>query len=461
MAQWLVLIGLFSKTYGESIPVVAASIPVYLYFIIFCRQLWLRPIKIDQLVFNSKVTFWSFIVVLDQLIMIGYSYVKTIRPQDTRGIFNGSVNTVLFVANIFLIYYLLVVLLDSQDQILKFVQGTIKTFIGFAIFVLLPQVVATFSHFLDGWVNLIGKLFESRHVGRNDFYWLGSYATTQHRVNGFSNEASFLAVLLAIVFIPLFLAAIRYNFSFFENRVDLKTTKYYWLLLAISFFVLFFAKTTTGFIVILLAILILLVRLDVKRRKQLVLVALLMLAVLVVLYISVPYIQELLNHYLFKKQGTSNRLGGTIGLFLTFLHYPLTGVGEGFTSFYNFKFVPTNTIHNWEFQDIFLQTGYPVQSIWGGWLASFGLIGIVPIVIFIYHKSREALSLYKAIDLVDSDNFRLYQVLIESFFYSLFMLGILALFTFSWKDNINYVIFFFYIVTFKFAKKQVSSTAIS
>lgn len=458
MAQWLVLIGLFTKTYGSSIPVTMTSIPVYLYFVIFCRQIWLRPNKFNKLVLNSKVVFWTFIVILDQLLMIGFSYYKTLQPDFTRGIFNGSVNVILFVANVFLIYYLLMLLIDSETQILSFVRGTIKIFIGFMCFVLLPQIVATVSHIFDGWVNLVGNLFEARYIGRDDFYRMGSYVTTLHRVNGFSSEASFLAALLGIVFVPFFLAAIRYNFSFFKNRVDSKTTKYYMLFLIVSFGVLFFAKTTTGIVVIILSSCILLIRSNGKQRKRMVMVAFFVIIVVFALYFGVPYVQDLLNNYLFKKQGTSNRFGGTIGLLLTFLHYPLTGVGDGFTSFYNFQFVPKDTIRNWEFQNIFLQSGYPVLSVWGGWLAGFGLVGVVPVGMFIYHKCKTAVKLYQDISFIDSEQLTLYQVLIESFFYSLFMFCVLALFTFSWNDNIYFVIFFFYLAVFRIIRNQLDNS---
>lgn len=457
MAQWLILIGLFSKTYGSSIPVTLASIPIYLYFILFCRKLWLQPERLDTITFAPKVTLWAFIVLVDQLLMIGVSYVVTDHPDFTRGIMNSSVNTVAYFANIFFIYYLMVLLIDSQTQILKFVQGTIKTFVGFTILVLLPQVVATVSPVLNGWVNLVGKLFEAKHFGRADFYAMGSYTTTLHRVNGFSSEASFLAVLLAVVFIPLILAAIRYNYSYFKNRVDRTVTKFYWLLLLTSFFVLFFAKTTTGILVIIFSVLILLIRLKGKRRNQLLILGLIACGILALVYFTVPYVQNLLNSFLFKKQGTSNRLGGTIGLLLTFVHYPITGVGDGFTSYYNFKFVPLSTINNWEYQNIFQKSGYPIQSIWGGWLAGYGLIGVIPVVVFIYHKCKQAMAAYQKIKALNDTSLTLYQVLIESFFYSLFMLFVLALFTFSWADNIYLVILFFYFVMIKFVGRQLQN----
>ncbi|MFD0897526.1 hypothetical protein [Loigolactobacillus binensis] len=457
MAQWLILIGLFSKTYGSSIPVTLASIPIYLYFILFCRKLWLQPERLDTITFAPKVTLWAFIVLVDQLLMIGVSYVVTDHPDFTRGIMNSSVNTVAYFANIFFIYYLMVLLIDSQTQILKFVQGTIKTFVGFTILVLLPQVVATVSPVLNGWVNLVGKLFEAKHFGRADFYAMGSYTTTLHRVNGFSSEASFLAVLLAVVFIPLILAAIRYNYSYFKNRVDRTVTKFYWLLLLTSFFVLFFAKTTTGILVIIFSVLILLIRLKGKRRNQLLILGLIACGILALVYFTVPYVQNLLNSFLFKKQGTSNRLGGTIGLLLTFVHYPITGVGDGFTSYYNFKFVPLSTINNWEYQNIFQKSGYPIQSIWGGWLAGYGLIGVIPVVVFIYHKCKQAMAAYQKIEALNDVSLTLYQVLIESFFYSLFMLFVLALFTFSWADNIYLVILFFYFVMIKFVGRQLQN----
>lgn len=455
MTQLLVLIGLFAKNSASSVPATLASMPIYLYFFVFCRQLYVQPTKLDDIVVNSKVLLWAFIILLDQLVMIGFSYVSTSQPDLTRGIFTGSVNTILFFANIFLIYYLMLVLIDSHERVLKFVQGTLVTYILFILLVLIPQVIATLSHVLDGWVNLIGGLFEARYVGRNDFYNLGSYVTTQHRVNGFSSEASYLAVLLAVIFIPFILAAIRYNFSYFKNKVDYSVTKYYWVLLLVSFMVLFFAKTTTGFVVILLAGLILLVRLNRERRQHLLLLALVAMVILLILYLNVTYIHDLLNNYLFKKQGTSNRLGGTIGLLVTFLHYPITGVGDGFTAAYNLAYVPIHTIHNWEFRHVYAISGYPILSVWGGWLAGYGLIGIIPVVLFVRHKCQQAVGIYKKLVILPDSESLLYQVLIESFFYALIMFFILALFMFSWISNIYFVVFFFYVVMLKFCAKNV------
>ncbi|MDT3394370.1 MAG: hypothetical protein LIR10_07360, partial [Bacillota bacterium] len=61
------------------------------------------------------------------------------------------------------------------------------------------------------------------------------------------------------------------------------------------------------------------------------------------------------------------------------------------------------------------------------------------------------------IDTLKNSSLTLYQVLIESFFYSLFMLVVLALFTFSWADSIYLVIFFFYFVMIKFVGRQLQN----
>ena len=455
MAQWLVLIGLLTKNYDLSLPMVLTSIPIYFYLIILCWQFFSKPDQIQTITFDTKVLFWIFIILIDQLVMVGFSYVHTDRPNLTRGILTGSLNIILFIGTIFLVYYLMNLMINNQLMALKFVQGTIKTFLGFFALVLLPQVIATVSPILNSWVNLVGRLFEARYVGRDDFYWAGSYVTTQHRINGFSSEASYLAVMLAVIFIPLFLTAIRYKFSFFKNKVNPKSTKYYWLLLMATFFVLFFAKTTTGFVVILLSSLILLIRLDNKRRNRLLVVILLLICLIVLLYINVPYIRTLLNQYLLKKKGTSNRLGGTIGLLMTFLHFPISGVGDGFTGFYNLKYVPTNTIHNWEFRNVYIQSGYPVLSVWGGWLASFGLIGVTPVIIFIVNKCKKARLIYQKLILINSKNSMFYRTLIESFFYFLFMVVVLSLFMFSWTNIIYLVMLFFYIRIIKLSSEEL------
>ncbi|MFD1316964.1 O-antigen ligase family protein [Loigolactobacillus zhaoyuanensis] len=455
MEWFLIPVSMLLKNFSYTLPTVLSTFPIYILAGLFIYRLISDSNSLEVLEVDRRVMTMTLSVLLSQLVMIVYSYQITTRPQDTSGMATGPINLFAYFANIFLVYYLLVLVLRGTKQIRNFIKATMITFLVFSILVLLPQIFATRFWNLDHYVNLIGHLFEATHKGRTDFYQFGSYTTTLRRVNGFSQEASFLAAQIGIVFIPFLLAAIKNKVDYFHDQMTKRSLAFYWGLLIFAFITLFFAKTSTGFVVIGVAVIAFIVSLPAGQRKNYYYGIGIALLILLILYFVNPSISELLNKYIFKKQGTSNRLGGTLALFLTFLHYPLFGVGRGYTSFYNFEFVPKALTHNEEFFRVFQQTGFSNQSMWGEVLAGYGLIGIVPVVIFVYHKIKKGRQLQNVLQHELTPTTRLYISIIDSFYYTLTIFAVVMLFSLSWTDNIYLVVFFFYIVVINYLDKEL------
>lgn len=453
--EWaLVPVSMFLKNFSYTLPTTLSTIPFFLMVIFLLFSIYSTPAGLEKIQIDTKVLITTLVVMLSQLVMYLYSYQITNRPHDTSGLVTGPINLVCYIANIYIVFYLMQLTMQDSKKIRNFVKATMITYTVFALFVLLPQVYATSHWGLDHYVNFIGKTFEATHKGRDDFYQFGSYTTTLRRVNGFSQEASFLAAQIGIVFLPFILAAIKNKFDYFSDNFSYLSKAYYWLLLLITFVTLFFAKTSTGFVVIAVAIVVFIFSLPRKERWFYYKVIGLVLCLLLILYLFDPAINNILDRYIFKKQGTSNRLGGTLALFTTFIHYPITGVGRGYTSFFNFKYVPSGLTQNKEFYQVFQKTGFSNQSMWGEVFAGYGLIAIVPVFTYIYHKVKAAKRLKKVLSQNSTITNRLYATVIDSFYYSLCIFSIVMLFSLSWTDNIYLVIFFFYIVIINRLNKE-------
>lgn len=443
MASFLIPIGLFIKTINHSLPGLMQALPIYLFILYVLFKFIQRPKDVLTIPINGRVILVYALLLISQLIMIFYSYSVATRKGVTSGLTTGPLNVFLLLGNFLLIYVLMELSVSTQNDEVKLFKSVFVTFAFLFVLVLLPQIIATFSSVLDSWVNFLGKSFEATHDGRIDFYAKGSYATTLHRVNGFEKEASFLASLLGIVFVPPILASIKNKYNVFN--AGKRETKLFWILLVIVFITLFFAKTSTGFVVIGITMIILFTIIPRDFRKQAYLIILFGILFMFILYKTSGYVSFVLNKYLLQKSGTDNRIGGTIALFRTFFHYPLFGVGAGYTSYYNFKFVPDWSTYNYEYQVIFAKSGYPDQSVLGSILASYGLMGLVPMVAYLYHKIKNAMNLKSRYFSAKDDSSLFLKTVIDSFYYYLIFLFILSIFTFSWTDEIYLVMFMFYI----------------
>ncbi|ANK62543.1 hypothetical protein AYR56_09960 [Loigolactobacillus backii] len=454
--EWFIIpISLFTKNINYTLPSVLATLPIYVFAVMMLYRCVTVRGTFSAIMVNRKVLTITLINILAQLVMIIYSYNVTNQPENTSGLSTGPVNVFLFFGNIFFVYYFMSVIIKDDASALNFTKSILITLFVFSVLVLIPQAIATVSRKTDMWVNLMGRLFEVEHTNRGDFYWVGSYTTTMRRINGFSSEAAYFSAQIGIVFIPFILAAIKNHFDYFKNARVRYVWKYLGLLLFL-FLILLLAKTSTGILVIIIALLCLFVSAPKEYRRIYFVIGIVGLVLLAGLYQFVPYVHALLTKYLFAKQGTGNRVGGTIGLFKTFLHYPLFGAGQGYLSYYIFKFVPHATTLNGEFHFNFLKTGYPALSIWGMIFASFGLTGVVPLFIYLYNKIKLAWRIKKQAITSQLSNAIFYNTIVDSFYFTLVLFSVIAFFTFSWGDEIYLIIFFFYIVMLKRASKELN-----
>ena len=446
MVYWLVPSGLLTKVLINKGPLISQSAPFF-FMCAFLLYIILFKKKLTTFKLSLNVLYSTFLILICQIIAILLTNFRYPREMEqTAGILNGTISVIVTGFIIFVTYYVVQFTFDSEISIKKFFSGSVITFVIYLILILIPQAIDTVTGSIDGYANFIGS-FEQRHVGRNDFYSLGSYVTTLNRVNGLLPEASFLAAMIAIVFIPMIVSGITNHFNLFGLK---KKCSYIilWIVLVTTIIILFLAKTSTGFVAIGLAAIELLIFSNKQDKKIFFGLGLILLVVLIISYFELSFVHTMLNNYLLKKQGISNRLGGTIGLFLTFIHNPIIGIGMGFTSPYVFTYVPFSMTINEEFIKIFSYTGFADQSVWGEIFSYFGLVLVVPMFIFIKGKIKKSLVILK------SSNNSFNKFVMHSFFMYLINLTTISLFSFEWNQCIYYTIFFAYIVAINFISSE-------
>lgn len=455
MTFLLVPISLFNKVIVSGVPGIMNTIPIYLFAVIFFLQIKSKKVYLNDFTVSRKVYIFFTVSALAQIATAFRSlFITTENSTISVNIVSNVGNMLVTFLAIVFYYYFAGAVFTSDKMVNRFLQSGIVTLIVLYVLVIIPQIITTFSPILDGWINFIGKLFEERHPGNNYFYANGSYATTEHRVNGFSPEASFFAAMIGIIFIPLLLSAIRNRYDVFKKRFSRNS---YYGLLFVTLIILLFARTTTGFLVVFLTIALLVF--SVHGRERIVVLSTLCIGLIMVimLYIANTTFQNLVNSYLLQKQGTDNRMGGTIALFRIFLKYPILGVGSAI-DYFMFKLVPISTTNNLEFYSNFLPSqSYPVQSIWGEFFAYFGLIVMIPVLIYLVKKVKVAVNLRKWLreDGKSYSQGGLYVYVIDAFLYTLVFFAVLACFSFSWTESYYLLFYSFYIVIInKLLKKK-------
>lgn len=455
MAAFLIPISMFTRSYVYSIPMLLQSLPIYFFAFFVAFKFLVNSNTVSLIPINYTVIRVFAFVLVTQLIMILYSFSISDRKSLTSGLATGPINVFLILGNICLVYSLIYLTVDSTKTAQAFFKSIIWTVIAFFILVLLPQIIATRSSVLNGWVNFLGKTIEAHHKGRT-FYDNGSYVTTLHRVNGLDPEASFFAVKIGVIFVPVILASLKNRYDILSGKLK-RHLSLYWTLLILLMITLFFAKTSTGMVVIGLTVITLFFVVPKQQRYWLWCAIIAGFLMVILLYFTNSYVHNLLEQYLFNKSGTSNRLGGTIALFRTFLHYPFFGVGSGYTSYYNFKYVPQATTHNFEFENVYMKLGYPDLSVMGSILASFGLIVAIPLFIFVKNKLKKAKQVQAVLRTQHSSDACFVKTVIDSFYFYLIYLIVLSFLSFNLQDEIYLVMLMFYIQVINQATKRLQS----
>lgn len=429
------------------------SLPIFAFAFLFGIKFLENNKAVFDVPVSYKTSLWMTAILAAQLMTIVFGYSSSKNKEMTSGLTTGPINILIFFGNIVLVYILVYLVLNSDKSEKIFFRSLIMTFVVFFVVILLPQIIATFSTKLDSYINFIGHLFETHHKGRESFYSSGSYTTTMRRVNGFEPEASYLAALIGIVFVPPILASLKNDFNLFTGKKSQKLIGT-WFTLGMVVLSLFFAKTSTGFLVIALLGLCLFKVVSKESRRFLWTIYLVLGCILVLAYLIVPSIHTILNQYVLAKQGTDNRVGGTIAAFKTFLHYPFFGVGMGYTSDFYIKFVPHSTINNFEYQNVYLKTGYPSLTVLGGALASYGLFGVVPLFMFIRNKVKAANQFKRTLLAAETERATFLKMIIDSFYFYILFSVVLSVFVFSWQDEIYVLMLMIYLQIIRRAQKE-------
>lgn len=455
MQALMLPITMLTKQFFWVLPGNFAELPtlIFLGWIIYYFGLKKEPL--EKVKINSVVLLFLLIANLVQLLTMVFFQTRIARIPTSAtaspGAFHAWLNFTAIELGIILIYYIVFFNIKTDRQINDFLKVSVVTLIVYLMVILLPQVIASRFGFIDGWVNLVGRLFEQRWPGRN-FYASGSYVTTLRRVNGLAPEAGYLAAQLGIVFIPPLLAALKNRYDYFSSAGQ--PMRKYWYLLVATLITLLFAKTSTGIVVIALTLILLFIAGTKSQRKRYLGGYAVLGIIGLIGYLLIPSLRNLLDQYIFQKSGTSNRIGGTLGLLATFIHYPFTGVGNSFTNYFLLQFVPQNTRYNAEYFAVYSATGYPVLSNAAGWLAQYGLIIIVPVIFYLYRKIKAAFLIKRQIRSLNDAQSRLYKTVIDSFFYSLIMYFVLSVLIFTWSENYYFMMFFFYVVVINQLQKR-------
>lgn len=454
MEAWLIPVSLFTKKY-LSISTLAI-LPLLVYLAMFAYLLLTKRDSLHQIKVSKGMFAFVLVFLAVQTIIIFFTFNRVKNDPSSPNLFSGVFFGVyLLMFNFIIIAMLTKTLITGYSKISSFYRSVYWTIILYGLVVLLPQLMVVTIHFGAQWVNFLASLFEEQHPGRIDFYYNGSYATTLGRINGFSSEASFLAAQVGIIFLPVLLSSIK-------NRVNITgfNNKYYkfinWGLLIFLWVILLFAKTSTGILVIVLSVLMLFFTASISEKVVYFVLGIFASLILVIGYLKIGPLKEIIDNYLLHKSGVSNRLGGTIGLIITFFHHPFFGVGTGYESYYLMKFVPAGTTDNWEFLNVFTKSGYPVQSVIPDLFARYGLIIMLPVTFYIGMKIQSALKLKKYINItnVHDEYSDLGKVTIDAFLIFIVMYLIIGLFSFGWYNSCYFVMFFFYIVSLNLVKNN-------
>lgn len=385
MVNFLLPITFFSKNYSNSVAETSSMIAFPLFIAIILVQLFRFPGRLKSILPSKTALALTGFFWVMQLGAMAWSYNQTGETILTTGIIHSGIILFTWTLTIYIAWAVIQVTVIDQKDEKNFVKSGLIALAIYLVLVVCPQILVTLNKGdFSGYVNHLAGLFERHwrmHGPSYDFYRNGSYVTSEHRVNGFEPEAAFLANLLGVVYLPILIGLTATGQKFWnwtKNRSwDIALNVFF----ALSLFgILFLAKTTTGILTAGVAYILWIIWSKGQMRTVLMSIAVIGLVLIAVAYIKVPTVHNLLNQFLFAKGGTDNRLGGTIGLLLTFITHPIFGVGYGFTSFFTLKNVPEYTTHNFEFEHVYSQFGYPNLSDFLGWFASFGLVIMIPAI---------------------------------------------------------------------------------
>lgn len=460
MTSFLIPISLLIRSYIPLPVAQLTTLTLYIYIVLlifhFIKK---RQITINFL--NTKVIIYCFFALSLQIIAMMLSYIEITNGNLNKHPLKQIIVFSILMIVIFSYYIVVKVFITNIDDCRKFLKGIYYAF-WIVMGVLIIQFIYLSTGGLKSLVTFIGQYLEA-HFNR-DWYVSGSYVQTAGRINGFNPEASYLAAQLFILFAPFIIAAIINKFDIFNWEKQYNSLKYFFMLGLILFF-LFFGRSSTGFVAIGVIIIFLWFKLKLKRKFIFTYALLSLFFILFIIFKDNTIVLEIFNHYLFEKDETSssNRLGGTIALILTWLNNFFFGTGYGYQDYYLFKYVPEWSKSNSEYQYVYLKNNYyPILSVFLGWFAQFGTIIMIFITIYIFKLIRDINKITKY--LVNNVNVKyvsLLNTIKDSANLFVIFYIVMSLLVFQWTDAYFIVVFFFFVVYRQLLKGYKNQISIS
>ena len=456
MSALLLPISVFIKNFIELPISYLRELPIYFYLLLIIISIIIgTKIKLKRL-FNTKVFICIAIVLGFQLLamLISYGYIG----NDSLNInpIKQFIKLCIFLTCIFIHYFVVKLLINNMQDVRGFIRGNIiSLFIVLAIsYIQLLYVI--FPGLFDGFVSIIG-LFENRFD--RSWYDNGSYVQTMERINGLNPEAGYLAAQLLIVFVPFILASIKNKVNIFSGSKRYKPTFFYLLLTSIVI-ILFFAKTTTGLVAILMIFAFFWMSLPLKRKVTTAIMFVILGSIGIVYCLSNSYMMEILNENLFNKAQSGsamNRSGGTIGLIIIWLKHLITGIGWDYHNFYLFENVPLWSTGNWEYHNVYLtENFYPILSIFFGWLAEFGTVCMIFIILYLNKLLKDYRLLSKQAISINHENCQMIIAIKDAAHFFVYFYIIISFLSFGWSESFYLIMFFFFIVVRQLLKDELS-----
>jgi len=455
MSSILVPVSVFIKEHFSTSISYLSQLPIYLFILFIIVVISKRGIPINNNTINTRVILGIMLFLGLQLIAMLLSFSEIGDNILNKNPIKEFIKLCIFIIFIFLHYLVVKLIIIDKKTILSFISG-----IGIALilvlgisFLQLMYITLPENPFINKMVNFIGH-FEDRH--NRDFYYNGSYVQTLERINGLNAESGYLAVQLLVAFVPFIISSIKNKVNIFSLRKGIHSYNplLHYLLLFLVIIILFYAKTTTGLISILVIATSLLFLLQIKRKITYTIMLMGLVYIGLKIGMHNPNFMGILNEYLFNKAetvSTMNRYGGTVALIITWLQHLTVGVGWNYQDYYLFKNVPSFTTNNWEFHNVFVENNfYPILCIFFGWLAQFGTVIVIIVLIYIYKLLKDLRVLSKKAQLmgVEANTCLVINSIKDSAHYFVVFYLISSLLSFQWYDS-YYLIIFFYFVSFR------------
>ncbi|WP_339197962.1 hypothetical protein [Aeribacillus sp. FSL k6-2211] len=458
MSILLLPVSLFIKQLNDLPVSYLRELPIYIFVFLIIFSIILRKKANIKGLVCSKVFICLILVIFFQLLAMLLSYADIGNDTLNRNPIKEFVKFLIFLGCILVHYVTVKMIVNNINNIQLFIKGN-----GIALIISLCIVYVQFLYLLfptvfDDIVSIIGN-FEKRFD--RTWYDNGSYVQTMGRINGINQESSYLAAQLLVIFVPFILSSIKNKTNIFSINSKYNPVIFYLLLISIII-ILFFAKTSTGILAIFLIVFSLWISLPMKRKIKTGFLLVIAGFVGYFIVINSSVVMNILNEYLFDKaeSGSSmNRIGGTIALIIVWLKNFIVGIGWNYHDYYLFKNVPIWTTFNYEFQNVYkAENFYPILSVFFGWLAEFGTICVLFILIYIYKLLRDFRSLSKKAKFYknNSVNIKILDLIKDSAHYFVFFYIICSLFVFDWSESIYLVMFFFFVVVRRYYKNVLS-----